>query len=103
MVPYLVPAHFEDSYCLNNKQMAKASYSSMFDKFCEQTFRQRPAVIILSSLVEQGKIIYSPADHCLKKRLVGNQDYRRDRVLQGKTSDSGYQYEVFVLNQHPPH
>ena len=96
MVPYLVPAHFEDSYCLNNKQMAKASYATMFDQFCEQTLHQRPAVIILSSLVEQGRIIYSPADHCLQKRLVRNQDYFREHVLREKTSDSGYQYEVFV-------
>ena len=97
MVPYQVSAHFEDSYCLNNKSMARLSYAKMFDAVCFKTLQEKPAVIVLASLIDNKQFYYMPADQCLKAHLTNNPAYQKPIVLQKKAANGiGYRYEVFA-------
>lgn len=97
MLPYLIPARFEDSYCLNNKRMGNESYGTMFDALCQRMLRQKPAVIIVASLVENGKIIYAPTDKCLNTKLTHSIDYRKSKLFQTSATESRYRYEIYTL------
>ena len=96
MVPYFIPARFEDSYCLNNKRMGNESYATMFDALCQRMLLQKPELIIVASLVEKGKIIYSPTDKCLNKKLASSTDYRKSRLFQTRSTKSRYRYQLYI-------
>ena len=96
LLPYFIPARFEDSYCLNNKKMAKASYATMFDAVCKRILQQKPEVIIVASLVEEGKTIYMPADKCLHDKLKRNTHYRKAKLFQTGVTQSNYRYQIYI-------
>ena len=95
MIPYYSNLNFIDSYCLNNREMGHYSTKQRYEQFCREVMQKKPEVIILTSLVEQGKVIYTPSDLCLKSALE-NQDYY---VLRHSFStddpNSTYRYELF--------
>jgi hypothetical protein len=96
LIPYLSPLTFIDSYCLNNKNMAQQSRKLMFEHFCQNIFKVKPDVIILTSLIEKGRVIYTPADVCLAKELP-HQNYRIRATFQAINKSSIYRYEVYGM------
>ena len=96
MLPYFLTARFEDSYCLNNKRMGNESYATMFDSLCQRMLLQKPELIIVASLVEKGKTIYSPTDKCLNKKLAASTDYRKSRLFQTRSTKSRYRYQIYI-------
>lgn len=98
LLPYFIPARFEDSYCLNNKRMGNESYATMFDALCRRTLQQKPEVIIVASLVEKGKIIYAPTDQCLTKKLASSLDYQKPKLFQTNATESRYRYEIYFVS-----
>lgn len=95
-IPYFSSLRFIDSYCLNNKIMAHYPPAQMFEQFCYQILLEKPSVIILSSLLEQGEITYAPADACLKNLLEHDQVYRLRQTFMSKTKKTAYKYELFT-------
>lgn len=95
-IPYFSTLHFIDSYCLNNKIMAHFPHDQMYEQFCYQILLEKPAVIILSSLLEQGETTYAPADVCLKNVLKNNPAYKLRKTFTSNTKESVYKYELFA-------
>lgn len=95
LIPYESPHQFIDSYCLNNAKMSKISSSMMYQRLCESVFVEKPDAIILTSLIEKGKTIYTPADACLVEKLAHSSIYHKQLSLHTNNRDSYYQYEIF--------
>lgn len=99
MIPYLSNLTFTDSYCLNNKKMTEQPGGGMYQHFCNEVLERRVPVIILTSLIEKGKVTYTPADACLYSRLVHNKMYKYRASYQTGNQQSSYRYEIYtVLN-----
>lgn len=97
IIPYLSKAYFIDSYCLNNKTMAADSSLDKYNHFCKAILQEKPQAIILTSLIEKDKVIYTPADQCLAKKLRENKIYNLQVVYQARENQSYYRYEIFTL------
>jgi hypothetical protein len=95
LIPYLSQLNFTDSYCLNNLAMAHYLPSQRYEQFCHHILLEKPDIIILTSLTEQGEIIYAPSDACLKISLNNHKDYKLDRIFSTDSSLSTYKYELF--------
>lgn len=99
-IPYYVHAQFDDSYCLNNRWMAKQPFDKMFERYCSRILSQRPRVIILSSLQISAKnTIYTPTDACLNRYLPQGQDYKREKIFSTVNGSQSYRYEVYTLKR----
>lgn len=96
LIPYRSSLTFIDSYCLNNREMTQVPSAIMYWQQCIKTFKQKPKVIILTSLVEKGKIIYSPVDACLANRLKINKAYIFRTIFQTMDLHSTYRYEIYT-------
>ncbi|MCW8384976.1 protein LphB [Fluoribacter dumoffii] len=94
LIPYSSNLNFIDSYCLNNLAMAHYSTKDMYAEFCEAIWQKKPAVIILTSLIKQGKIIYTPSDACLKEKLH-QYNYQLRATYVSNNPDSIYRYEIY--------
>lgn len=94
-IPYYSNLNFIDSYCLNNLTMGQALKTQRYTHFCQQILKDKPAVIILTSLINQGEKIYTPSDSCLKNLLNNQNDYKLDKVLSVGDVSTAYQYELF--------
>ncbi|WP_454785108.1 protein LphB [Legionella sp. WA2024007413] len=95
LIPYASPLNFIDSYCLNNVTMAHFPAEHMYEEFCKEVLHKKPAFIILTSLIEQGRVIYTPSDVCLKKALSNNHDYKLSKAYMTDNRDSIYRYEIY--------
>ncbi|KTD03290.1 hypothetical protein [Fluoribacter gormanii] len=95
LIPYASPFNFIDSYCLNNLVMAHYPTKQMYEQFCKDVLHKKPAFIILTSLIEQGRVIYTPSDVCLKAALSNHNDYKLSNTYVSKNPDSIYRYEIY--------
>ncbi len=93
-VPYHGAHQYIDSYCLNNAAMTRSPRDNMYQQFCERIMEKKPDVIILTSLVKPDKVIYAPADACLRKKL---EDYSVTKTFRtGKSGEETYyRYELY--------
>lgn len=96
LIPYLSGLSFTDSYCLNNKTMAHYPAKQRYELFCQQILTEKPEIIILTSLIEKGNVIYAPSDSCLKERLKEHKDYKLENTYSTNAPDAQYRYELFV-------
>lgn len=103
LIPFRSTRKFTDSYCLNNLAMRTMSRATMYSLLCNQVLVSKPDVIILTSLIEDGKPLYTPTDACLASHLVNSHNYQLQRCLGTGNSHSYYQYEIYQLNVSQPH
>lgn len=96
MIPYFSDLEFIDSYCLNNLAMAHYPAAHRYEQFCREIFPTKPSVIILTSLVEKGRVIYTPSDQCLKALLEKQHDYKLQKTFISNDANATYRYEVFT-------
>lgn len=96
LIPYRSHLNFTDSYCLNNSKMSQYPKAQMYDQFCHQILKEKPQIIILTSLIEHGLVTYTPSDLCLKLLLSKQSDYKLSRIFFSKSDDSMYRYELFA-------
>lgn len=96
MIPYHSHLKFIDSYCLNNSIMAQYPEQQRYELFCKQILLKKPEIIILTSLKDNGKVIYTPSDRCLKKLLNKQSGYKLNETLFSKIPGSIYRYELFT-------
>lgn len=96
LIPYLSPFAFIDSFCLNNREMAQYPKKSMDQQFCQKILKDKPGVMILSSLAEKKRVVRLSVEKCLHKHIL-NHDYHFMRIFKG-SSDEGYRYEIYALN-----
>ena len=99
-IPYQSELNFIDSYCLNNVVMAHYPVAQRDELFCKNSLLAQPEIIILTSLVEHGTVIYTPADACLNTQIRQRGDYKLTKYFESKTQESTYRYELLV---HQPH
>ena len=98
LIPYQnIHNRFIDSYCLNNKDMALLPEATRYLSFCEQLLKSKPDVIILTSLTQGNKHLYTPADQCLSSQLEHSQQYSLMVSLQVGDEASFYRYEIYQL------
>ncbi len=64
---------------------------------CQEAFLIKPEAIILTSLIEGGRVIYTPTDYCLQRELKNNKLYKFSTICQAKDLDSSYRYEIYTL------
>ncbi|PWY57505.1 protein LphB [Legionella qingyii] len=95
LIPYASPLNFIDSYCLNNLSMAHYPTKQMYEQFCKEVLHKKPAFIILTSLIDQGRVIYTPSDVCLKAVLRNRHDYKLSNTYVSNNPDSMYRYEIY--------
>lgn len=81
LIPFLSGLTFIDSYCLNNKEMAQFPAVKRYELFCQQILEEKPQIIILTALIDKGKIIYTPGDSCLKPFLDVHKEYKLGGVF----------------------
>lgn len=96
MIPYFSHLHFIDSYCLNNLAMAQYPDKQRYEQFCHRILNEKPDVIILTSLLKEGEVIYTPSDACLKVLLNNQSAYKLSDSLSVVNPDSEYRYEMFT-------
>lgn len=96
MIPYYSNLNFIDSYCLNNVSMAHYPAAQRYEQFCKDVVQEKPEVIILTSLIEEGKVIYTPSDVCLKTWLNQQSNYKFQHAFVSNDPNSAYRYEVFT-------
>lgn len=96
MIPYFSNLHFIDSYCLNNLKMSQYPERQRYEQFCHQILDEKPDFIILTSLLKNGQVIYTPSDACLKAVLNNQGAYKLSGVFSDASPDSEYRYEMFT-------
>lgn len=96
LIPFYSSFTFIDSYCLNNLAMAHYKASERYQKFCKEIIKEKPSVIVLTSLSEAGTITYTPADYCLKKMLSNKSAYKKVKIFSTEKQETGYRYELFT-------
>jgi hypothetical protein len=95
LIPYKTSYQFIDSYCLNNKDMSKPPRKIMYQRLCEEVIANKPDVVILTALIEQGKVIYTPADACLAQKFSNGSGYCLQTQFSSNNPHSSYRYEIF--------
>jgi len=96
MIPYYSDLNFIDSYCLNNALMSQYPKKHRYALFCNQMLLAKPKIIILTSLIENGKVIYTPSDVRFKVLLTQQSGYKLSETFSSKDPDSIYRYELFT-------
>lgn len=100
-VPYYTSRIFRDSYCLNDLKTAHTQHQDKYTWFCQQVLISKPSVVILTSLVKDNQIHYTPADLCLAKKPQFATDYRMVKRLYVINNKDRYQYEIFKKKSTP--
>jgi hypothetical protein len=96
-IPYYSTLNFIDSYCLNNEKMAHDSNGDMYIDFCHELLLQKPAVIILTSRINEGIVEYTPTDACLAHELKNSHEYRSAAIFRTQEEmGSYYQYGIYI-------
>ena len=96
MIPYHSHLNFTDSYCLNNSRMSQYPKAQMYELFCREILGEKPQIIILTSLIEHGRVTYTPSDVCLKSLLSNQSEYKLSKIFFSESEDSMYRYELFT-------
>lgn len=96
IIPYLSPLRFIDSYCLNNKRMIQLPEAKRYDLYCSEILREKPKVIILTSLYDNKKNIYTPVDNCLHQKLKENKGYQLRISFRSGGNHRFYRYEIYT-------
>lgn len=96
LIPYYSGLEFIDSYCLNNAAMAHTPNLIRYEQFCQQMKKQKPPVIILTSLSEAEEVVYTPADVCLKKMVEADKAYKLINSFHLRDEKAQYRYELFA-------
>jgi hypothetical protein len=94
-IPYNVDLNFIDSYCLNNLSMAHYPPKDRYEQFCKKILLKKPEIIILTSLIEKGRVVYTPSDACFK-RLLKQNNYELNTTFESNNKNSNYRYELFT-------
>jgi len=97
MIPYFSNLNFIDSYCLNNTSMSHYPKEHRYEQFCNEIVLEKPEVIILTSLIEQGHVMYTPGDQCLQKIMNKHRAYKLTKTFASNNMDSAYRYELFTV------
>ncbi len=97
LIPFRSLRNFTDSYCLNNVEMTKMPRTMMYQRLCNQILISKPDVIILTALIENGQVLYTPTDACLVSSLVDSNDYHLQASLGTGDMHSYYRYEIYQL------
>lgn len=96
IVPYYSRLKFIDSYCLNDKLTAHDSKILRYEHFCERTLKQKPHIIILTSLTDEHGLQYQPSDICFKKAFATNKEYQSSAFFSVGVPPRTYRYEVYT-------
>ena len=96
LIPYSSNLNFIDSYCLNNASMSQYPKEQMYEQFCRQIMLEKPKIIILTALIKNGQIMYTPSDKCLKPILNNQSRYKLSSVFSTRDQGSMYRYELFT-------
>ena len=94
-IPYYSSYPFIDSYCLNNADMTQGDLLTMYQRLCERILQIHPDVVILTALIDEGKVTYTPADICLAQKLNQNNQYCFMESFRTEGENSFYRYEIF--------
>ncbi|STX51162.1 LphB [Legionella busanensis] len=95
LIPYYSSLAFIDSFCLNNKDMTTLPRKLMSIQGCEKIIKQKPEVIILTSLIEK-KITYPSVDACLYNYIKLSKFYRFRIAFQTSESNPKYRYDIYT-------
>jgi hypothetical protein len=99
LIPYLTPYRFIDSYCLNNAKMSENNTDLMYETMCSRVMVMKPEVIILTSMVEDEKVTYTPTDACLSKKLEKVNNYCMQASFSTSNNASRsvgyYRYQIY--------
>lgn len=95
MIPYYSDLNFIDSYCLNNRAMGHYSTKQRYEQFCREVMQKKPDIIILTSLIELERVIYTPSDLCLASALKNQDAYTLRQSFNTDDPGSTYRYELF--------
>ncbi len=95
LIPYRSSLNFIDSYCLNNAAITQDLSVGMYPRLCEQVLQSKPDIIILTSLTEKGRLIYTPSDVCLAEKLRSSDYYTLQASLSTSDTHHTYRYEIF--------
>ncbi|MCE0723173.1 MULTISPECIES: ArnT family glycosyltransferase [Legionella] len=95
LIPYASNLNYIDSYCLNNLAMAHYPAKHRYEQFCKEVLRKKPAIIILTSLIKQDEVIYTPSDVCLKTELSKYFNYKLSKTYVSISPDAIYRYEIY--------
>lgn len=95
LIPYASNLSYIDSYCLNNLEMAHYPVQRKYEQFCKSVLHKKPTIIILTSLIEQDEVIYTPSDVCLKAELSKYPNYKLSKTYVSISRDSIYRYEIY--------
>jgi hypothetical protein len=96
LIPYYSNLNFIDSYCLNNIAMTRYPKEKRYEQFCQQMYQEKPKIIILTSLIKDGQVIYTPGDLCLKKSVVVDKKYKLSSIFTTRGKESMYRYDLFT-------
>lgn len=96
LIPYKSSRYFIDSYCLNNAEMTTFPPGLMYQYMCENILRRKPEIVILTALLDDGKVIYTPTDECLSVKLHRSKHYCFQTSFGTGNGHSFYRYEIFA-------
>lgn len=96
LIPYFSNGHFVDSYCLNNLEMAHYRAGDRYQHFCQNVLEDKPKIIVITSLVEAGTIVYTPSDMCIINLLNKQSQYKMVKAFSTENNESSYRYELFA-------
>lgn len=99
LIPYRSSLSYIDSYCLNNAWMTQTQRLDMYADFCKHVPIIKPEVIILTSLIKQGQVIYTPVDACLIEVLNRSKDYVLQESLRIGDNQAMYRYDIYALRK----
>ncbi|WP_131781834.1 protein LphB [Legionella gresilensis] len=95
LIPYYSSLAFIDSFCLNNKDMTTLPRKTMLTQGCEKIIKQKPEVIILTSLIEK-EVTYPSVDACLYNYIKLSKTYRFRIAFQTSESNPRYRYDIYT-------
>lgn len=97
LVPYRTNVNFIDSWCLNNACMASFNQTTMVQNMCQRILKTKPKAVILTSLNQNGILIYAPVDDCLRFESLFFNTYQLSQVFSANSPNYSYRYEIYIL------
>lgn len=95
-IPAEIDAIFIDSFCLNNRDMARMPLELRAETFCKNILASHPDMVIVTELVMSGKTRTLAVDRCLDGRLSKTKEWKEVQVFRTSMSDnSSYQYRIY--------
>ncbi|QDQ38927.1 protein LphB [Legionella geestiana] len=95
-IPAEIDAVFIDSFCLNNRVMARMPLKVRAETFCKDILATNPDMVIVTELIMNGKTLTLAVDRCLAGRLSQTKAWKEVRVFKTLMShNSSYQYRIY--------